>query len=104
MKHVLAYVLLIFSCNLAQTQSIQGNVQSNGEPVPYAVVEIVGTNQKSVTNQSGIFRLSEIPAGRQTVLVSAIGHQNSETILTIHEQENDSVVIELVEAQTDLDK
>lgn len=47
---------------------------ATGEPVGYALVELVGLNQRVFASSAGRFRLSGVPPGRADLLVRQIGY------------------------------
>lgn len=57
--------------------------QSDGEVVPEARVEIVGTAHRTVTDEQGRFRFRGIARGRYTVRVEADGDRTSETEMEV---------------------
>src|SRR5688572_18788234 len=58
-----------------ETGSLSGQVISGdtGAPLGFAVVEVVGTGIQTVTERDGSFRLSNVPAGQRSVLVTYTG-------------------------------
>ncbi|QOR76263.1 MAG: SusC/RagA family TonB-linked outer membrane protein [Thermoflavifilum sp.] len=74
-KALLFLTTLLFSAVWAfgQQRTITGKVvDQNGNPIPYATVQIQGTNQGTTTDQQGNFSL-EVPAGA-TLRVSYVGY------------------------------
>jgi hypothetical protein len=81
--------------NLSETGTVSGKVTGNAgtlldtsddEPVPDATVRIVlgdGTVLTTVTDVGGEFRILGVPAGAQTVTVSAAGYQQVDLSVTI---------------------
>lgn len=73
---VLLMFCLPFSL-LAQEEmgKIRGFVyeKSNDLPIPYAVVEIVGTDKITTTNPDGLFIINDVPVGKYQVVVKFIG-------------------------------
>jgi len=78
-------VFLLSSYLIAQeTGSLSGRVieDQSGEPLPYINIVIENTGLGAATDMDGIFKLSGIPAGAHTIIVSAVGYTRiEETIL-----------------------
>ena len=55
---------------------ISGHVLVKGseENIPYATVLIVGSGQGTVSNEEGQFEFKNLPAGKYTLRVSAVGY------------------------------
>ena len=49
-----------------------------GQPIPFAQVQIVGTNLGTQTNQQGVYVVRGLPTGGHTVRVIALGYQSSQ--------------------------
>ncbi len=56
---------------------------SRGEPLPGALVRIEGTALSAPTDRQGAFRLTGVPAGPQTVVVSFIGRVEGRQLVTV---------------------
>ena len=52
-----------------------GDVKSEGEHIPFATVVIQGTTIGTAADATGHFKLSNLPVGKQTILVSAVGYK-----------------------------
>ncbi|MFD1142382.1 carboxypeptidase-like regulatory domain-containing protein [Larkinella insperata] len=77
------YLLLITNGLLAQP-SLQGVVVSgdNGEPLPSANVFLANTTKGTVTDNSGKFRITQLPPGRFDLVVSYVGFET--LVIPIH--------------------
>lgn len=77
--------LLLFPALLAaqETGKIRGFVyeQSTDLPIPYAIVELVGMDLITTSNQEGLFIINDVPVGKYKVLVKFIGMKD-QTIST----------------------
>lgn len=97
MKHyILALVLAMASINAAiaanpirEGNMISGHVlvKSSEENIPYATVLIVGSGQGTVSNEEGQFELKNLPAGKYTLRVSAVGYKYNPQIQISAESE-----------------
>ncbi|RCH55697.1 SusC/RagA family protein [Mucilaginibacter hurinus] len=78
------YRLLLFFVFLsnwvfAQTGVITGRVVDDGNlPLPGVTISIKGTNLSTAADVNGYFKLSNVPAGPQTLVASFIGYKNLE--------------------------
>lgn len=85
MKFLILSVLVLFSTQSLNADEpenpppaaivIEGNITSGNEQVPFASVTIKGTNIGTAADVTGQFRLSNPPAGRHTLIISAIGYK-----------------------------
>lgn len=85
---------------LAQSPTVTGSVKDvNGEPLVGAVVQLVGSNRGSVTNDLGEFSLS---AGNgSSLLVSLLGYKDASYVVT---SQTSGIIIVLQEDRTLLDE
>ncbi|MGE0560897.1 MAG: carboxypeptidase-like regulatory domain-containing protein [Flavobacteriales bacterium] len=58
------------------TGSINGIIQNGKELVPFANIGLTGTSYGAASNENGKFKLENIPSGKYTLQVSAIGFKN----------------------------
>ena len=52
--------------------------KESGQPIPFAQIQIVGTNLGTQTNQQGVYLVRGLPTGGHTVRVIALGYQSSQ--------------------------
>lgn len=82
-KSILVSVILLISIFAAQAQkkgtdaNVIGDVQCNGEHVPYIAVTVEGTTIGSATDATGHYRLVDLPVGELTLRVSGMGYKSS---------------------------
>ena len=75
---------LIFSLPLSGQYSISGSVKNQqNEVMISALVWLEGTDFAAVTDESGKFRLSDLPLGTYSFKVSYIGYRSLSTMITI---------------------
>lgn len=88
----------------AQTGTIRGFVydKSNGEPVIFTNVVLKGTTIGAATDVNGYFSITKIPAGEQTLTVSALGFETLEKTVTLKNNQILSEKLYLVKAATQL--
>jgi len=75
---------LIAIASVAQAQTVTGQVTDKDERIPFkgAIVRIEGVQRTTSTDDRGRFRLNNIPAGQQTLVISYVGTQD--TIIPIN--------------------
>lgn len=66
--------LLRFDLDIGGVATIRGRVTSQGRPVPNARVRSGGDLRSAYTDSAGLYRLSGVAAGTQTVDVRALGY------------------------------
>jgi len=61
------------------TGTIRGRVtdSSSGTALPFANVSVVGTSSGTITNQDGVYVITDVPAGTHTVQVNYMGYRTS---------------------------
>ena len=57
--------------------------KESGQPIPFAQIQIVGTNLGTQTNQQGVYLVRGLPAGGHTVRVIALGYQSSQQSVSL---------------------
>ncbi|PQA59238.1 TonB-dependent receptor [Siphonobacter curvatus] len=81
LKRLLFSLLLCLSGTLAFGQhsgSVTGRIEDENGPLPGAAIRLKGTSQGTVTDLSGAFRLTNVPAGPVTLAAGYIGYQTAE--------------------------
>lgn len=88
MKKTLLILLVCFTLSLhqnlqAQTRTVTGKVttQEDGLGLPGAAIQIKGLSSGTVTDMDGNFSI-DVPAGRNTLIISFIGLQSQEIDIT----------------------
>jgi len=71
-------ILLAPTVSWAQDGTITGTVtsESTGDILPGATVQVVGQQLGTVTDVEGTYRITDVPAGEQTILVTFVGFQD----------------------------
>jgi len=85
--------------------SIRGRVvdAATGQGVPTVSVWLEGTRVNGLTNQSGIYVLSHIPAGTYTIKAGRIGYRESQSSVTVVDDQTIEVNFSLETSPTQLD-
>ncbi len=93
-KFLLSMLCIIMSfCAVGQGRTVKGKVSSNdGKAIQSASVSVSGTNKGTVTNGDGLFSI-EVPGGKVTLIVTAVGYVRQEITLSGSENSADVVLI-----------
>ena len=83
---------------------MEGNVSHDKVPVEFASVAIEGTAFGTTADSTGSFQLANLPAGKHTVLVSAIGYKPYQQSVTLTADQTTRLDISLQEAAGQLDE
>ncbi|MFN3849638.1 MAG: SusC/RagA family TonB-linked outer membrane protein [Spirosomataceae bacterium] len=87
-------VFLFFSYPLF-AQNISGKVTDNkGEGLIGASINVKGTGKGVTTGLNGTFNLTNIPTGKQILIISFIGYESKEQTVTIPLNESLTIVLE----------
>lgn len=94
-----AFVLLATAMMYAQSKqtdaNIFGHVVSEGVHVPFANIFIKGTTIGVATDETGHYRLINLPVGTHTVVAQFVGYKPSEKVISIGPGETREVNFEL---------
>ena len=107
---ILTNFVLCSTMSFAQTtQNVKGIVLDNQSEIPLigATIELLGTDNGTVTDIDGYFRLEKIPTGRQAFRVSYLGYKTitlpnilftagKEVILDVQLEENIAELSEIL--------
>mgnify|MGYP001473376357 CR=1 FL=1 len=98
-KHIFIIILIINSFQLFSQKktdaNIVGHVISGGEHVPFATINLKGTTIGTNTDETGHYRLVNIPVGTFILRAQCIGHKPSEKEIEIKEGTTQEVNFEL---------
>ena len=87
-----------------QNAIINGNVASDGAPVPFANLFLEGTNMGTSTDKNGNFVLENIPAGNYKLKASAIGFLPFSRKISLSENEQRTIAIRLSASSEQLEE
>lgn len=80
---------LLFAFGLVsygQNSSLSGKVMSTaGEPLGYVNIAVKGTTIGATTNSEGLYAISEVPAGKHTIVASFLGYEPFQKRIEIKE-------------------
>ncbi len=100
--------LVIINTNYAQKvksdANIVGHVVCSGKHIPYATVMIKGTTIGTTTDETGHYRLINLPEGTHILMVQSLGYKPKEEKVTIKSEETKVVKFELEEDFLGLEK
>ncbi len=89
--------LSIFSQKKANDANLVGDVQCNGEHVPYVSVVLEGTTLGTTTDATGHYQIPNIPEGTYTVRVSGMGYKAVSEEFTAVENKTQEIKFEVEE-------
>lgn len=105
MKKILSLIILLcatVTMAMAQTRNVRGEVLSNsdGQPLPGAIVTVKGEKTNAVTDFDGLFTIA-VPQNAKTLVVTYVGMQDKEVAikgdkLRIYLEEEDNLMEEVV--------
>ncbi|MGM0619689.1 MAG: TonB-dependent receptor [Bacteroidota bacterium] len=72
-----------------------GHVKSGEEHIPFATIFIEGTTIASAADATGHFKMSNLPVGKQTVVISAVGYKTFEEEVVLKANTNVTLFAEL---------
>jgi outer membrane receptor for ferrienterochelin and colicins len=86
-KFLISFALIIFLAVAASadTGKIEGKVtvEAKGDPIPFASVQIDGSNRGTMTDTTGSFILKKVPCGPHVLIVSAMGYETRRIEVTV---------------------
>ncbi len=83
---------------------IIGHVISNGEHIPFATVSLEGTTIGVTTDETGHFRLTNIPPGTYSLRVQCVGYKHKSETVSINNNETLEVNFDIEEDILGLDE
>lgn len=108
MKRILLLIsyLGLFIYTLAQhtDANIFGDVQSEGEHIPFASVHIEGTTIGTTTDQTGHYMLIDLPEGNYVIVANALGYKASKQDIVIEADKTLEVNFRLEQEVMSLDE
>ncbi|TLX74037.1 TonB-dependent receptor [Labilibacter sediminis] len=107
MKQILYIAILLVLVGSAQAQktdaNIFGDVQSNGEHLPFVSVYLKGTNKGTATDLSGHYMLINLPEGKHVLVANSVGFKPVEKEVIIEAGKTLEVNFELSEEMMAID-
>ncbi|MEO5582037.1 MAG: DUF5686 family protein, partial [Saprospiraceae bacterium] len=82
-RHLILFVIL-FGTSMVTGQSISGHVyENNNDPLPYATIQILNSNQGTVSNQDGYFQIN-LKEGVYILRIQYVGYRTKDTSIHIN--------------------
>ncbi|MFY0591037.1 TonB-dependent receptor [Roseivirga sp.] len=105
LKISLIVALLCLTCSaVAQSGRVSGLVKSEGVPIEFANVGLLGTTFGDVTNADGFYKVENLPFGEYTLVVSVIGYEKvQKRIVLSAEKTSLTINFDLVESVNQLE-
>ena len=71
------HLFLLALAGSVRAADISGFVRdaSDGESLPFVSVYLKGENQGGISNESGYYAITGVPAGRHTIVASLVGYR-----------------------------
>ncbi len=89
LKTTLIFSFLIIVLNSSAVNvappPLQGEIKAQGQPVPFATVQLKSTTIGSASNLNGEFFFEYLPEGDHTLVVKSLGHKTKEVKIHISE-------------------
>lgn len=107
MQRKLLLIILLLASNLmawGQTGQIQGQIKSEGKPVAFGHIGLLGINKGVSTDENGYFELLSVPFGSYELMVSCIGYATKKRSIRIDRDTPLTLNIELEPVSSALDE
>ncbi len=89
---------------IGQSTTISGKLQSNNDPLAYASVALLGTSYGSTSDENGTYKISGVPSGKYTLIVSSIGYEKIEQSIEVGDQKDLNLDFDVIEKVGQLDE
>jgi outer membrane receptor for ferrienterochelin and colicins len=105
-RRSLLVLILLFTTRIlsAQTGVITGRVTAEGQPLPLANIVLMGTARSTLSDSTGVYRLTAIKRGVYHLEVSHVSFAKKTQTITLREGESLTVDFDLGGAGTALDE
>ncbi|NOY95370.1 MAG: TonB-dependent receptor plug domain-containing protein, partial [Chlorobi bacterium] len=81
-----------------------GHVKSGNKHIPFATILLKGTTIGTAADATGHFKMSNLPVGNQTIVISAVGYKTLEKNVTLEKGESVTLLINLEPDNIGLDQ
>ncbi len=101
MKYIFLFTFtLLFSYSLFSQNALNFEIkEESGEPLTGASIAIKGTTTGAMTNEQGKASLANLPNGKTEFVISFVGYEKHEIIVSFPENNNKTIEIELKEGE-----
>ena len=95
--------LLFFSIASANGADMVGLItdMETGQPIPFASVQVEGMSLGCAADSNGHFQLRHVPAGKHTLIVSAVGHETATLVESVTAEGVSNLHVQLQHALID---
>ena len=109
MRHLFLPFFLMFFMQYALAQEktdamLFGDIKCNGKHIPYVNILVKNTNLGTMTDESGHFKLANLPLGKVTVVAQAIGYKTKEQTVIMKRNQITELFLVLEEDPLELDQ
>ncbi|MEP7322027.1 MAG: DUF5686 and carboxypeptidase regulatory-like domain-containing protein [Saprospiraceae bacterium] len=89
-------VVILMGTSLMNGQSLSGHVyENNNDPLPYATIQILNSDQGAVSNQDGYFQIN-LKEGTYTLRFQYVGYRTKDTTININRENNRPLNVRIV--------
>ena len=88
MKKYILLLVGIVVVQFAYSQTVKGKIINGEKGIPFANISVKGTGVGAAADADGLFVLTNVPSGKQELVVSAIGYNKHKESLTVNQGEN----------------
>ncbi|MCD6354485.1 MAG: TonB-dependent receptor [Prolixibacteraceae bacterium] len=81
-----------------------GDVKSGGKHIPFATITIKGTTIGTAADATGHFKISNLPVGKQIIVISAIGFKTVEKEVVFESNKSVTLLVELMPDNIGIDQ
>ncbi|TDB63985.1 TonB-dependent receptor [Arundinibacter roseus] len=104
-KILVAWMLMLLgSISVHAQATLEGTVRANGEGVSFAAIALKDNSLGTIADSVGSFKMSGIPVGKYTVLISAVGYRSHREVVQLENGKTFSMNVSLEEEAGQLDE
>jgi len=102
MKRIIFLSILLSMPNILLAQySFKAIIKNDKEPLAGATITLKGTNKTAIADSRGLVSINNIPAGKQTLIISYVGYEEKEQEFEFPLASNEAVEILLDASEED---
>ena len=96
--NIILFVLFSIQTGFAQEHTVNGTVDSEGEPLNGASLRIKGTNLGTITNEKGYFSIEFSKKKNNQLIISYTGHKSKQIEIDPKDSDIGKIILELYES------
>src|SRR5690625_1134220 len=97
------FVTIFSVTSFGQTGVLEGQVtNSDQKPIPGINIRLEGTTYGSGSDEQGLYTITDVPAGKYTLIISGVGYQSQEKEISIESNEKLTINIILSSSNEEL--